>query len=209
MAPFLGGFQVTSAAWISSHAIRVGFSTSYGASYLYQLYAGRTLIGATSSPSERSVVGQLQPSNWPQWLQLVAVAPDQRLTEYGANLPPRPYNRVKVRASVAGDTTDALYVELATGTEPEGAVDPGNVVERVLFDEDRVYELLTPPLEGSGLWNLELATRDDKPPDGNRGTPLELTATVLSTPPDVSLVAGQRFSVALDAGTATLNWTNA
>lgn len=207
-APYLGGMKMTAAQWVSTHAVRVHFTSTWGTACVYQLYAGRSLIGSTTNPSERSIVGQLQPSTWPQFLQLVAVAPAQRLTDYGSSLPLRPYNRVRITAAITDPDGDAAFVELTGGTTPGGAVDDANVLDRIPFKTAGDYSITTAPLEGSGEWNFELATLDDKPPDGNRSTPLEVSATVLATPPDVSLSGGRRLSVALDAGVATITWVN-
>lgn len=203
----LGGFKITKAQWVSPTAIRVSFSTSYGTAHQYQLYAGRELIGATLSTSERSVTGQLKPSAWPQHLTIVAVDPAERLTDYGATLPPRPFNRVKLTFSTSSWPADAEFIEVTGGTEPGGSVDPNNLLARVLYDTDREYEITTPPLAGSGVWNFSVAGRDNRPGGGNLGTAATAQATVTAHPPDVALVGGNRFSVAIEAGVATVSWS--
>lgn len=207
-APYLGGLKIDAAQWVSTHAIRVRFTSSWGSACLYQLYAGRIRIGSTANPAERSIVGQLKPTAWPQFLQLVAVDPVERLTDYGPDLPLRPYNRVRITAAITDPDEDAAFVEVAAGTTVGGAVDEENILEKVPFKAEGNYSILTPPLEGSGEWNFEIATRDNRPLTGNRSAALALSATVLATPPDVRLSGGRRLSVSLAAGVATINWVN-
>lgn len=206
-APYLGGFQISAVGWLSSQAIFVRFSSSYGGSYVYQLYAGRTLIGVTRSPLQRRVVGELQPSNWPQHLTLLAVDPGQSLNDYGASLPIRPYNKVRLRFTTASWPADAKLIELSAGTVVGGAVDPENIVRKIPFDTDGEFEIFSPPMAGTGTWNFEIAGRDNRPNAGNRGTALAVSAEVLAHPPDVVLQADDsRLAVTLDAGEATITF---
>ena len=206
-APYLGGFRITKTQWVGATAIRVDFESTYGSTYAYQLYVGRTRVGATPDQLSRSIVGQLQPSEWPQVLQIVAVDPLERFTDYGALLPKRPYNRVRLRFSTTAWPADSRYVEVIGGTEPEGAPDEANLIDRQLFDTDREYLVTTPPLSGSGEWNFEARGRDGRPGGGNVGDPLSLSAEVLACPPDVALVDGRRLSVAVEDGDATISWS--
>jgi hypothetical protein len=205
--PSLGGHQITKTQWTGPTAIRVDFVSSYAATRLYQLYAGRTRIGVTLDPLSRSVTGQLQPSLWPQQLQLVAVAPEDRFTDYGPSLPLRPYNRVKMRFSTSGWAADSRYVEAIAGTEPGGAPDEDNLIDRLIFDTNRTYEITSPPMPGSGEWNFEVRGRDSRPPDGNVGTALSVAREVLAHPPDVALRQGNRFAVSIEGGVATVSWS--
>lgn len=208
-APYLGGFRITGAEWISPTAISVSISTTWGTAYVYQLYAGRTLIGATSSRTERKIVGQLSPTEWPQLLQVLAVDPIHRTTDYGGSLPPRPYNRAKVAFTASAWPADSKAITVTAGNSVGGAVDPDNVVGRSLFDRNRVYSILTDPLEGSGVWNLSIQGRDDRLADGNAGTGLALTVDVLAIPPDVTLDSStlSRFSVNCSGGIAAISFT--
>jgi hypothetical protein len=207
-APYLGGLAITSARWISTHALRVAFSSTYAATYLYQLYHGRELIGVTDTPLERQIVGQLIPQAWPEPLALLAVTPANKLTDYGASLPPRPYNRVKLTVTPAG-WAGVKQIEVAAGTAVGGAVDVDNVIARTLYDTNRAYQIVTEPLEGTGVWNLEVAGRDDRPPAGNRGTAQAVAVTVTSHPPDLTFIdsAGRRFTPSIAAGVLTVTYT--
>lgn len=206
--PYLGGFLVTDCAWLSATAISVSFTTTYGTDYQYQLYAGRQLIGATVATSERTLVGQLQPSTYPQCLTILAVEPTERLTDYGDRLPPRPYNRVKLRWATLGMPSDMKWIEITSGTVAGGAVSLSNVLALVPFDQNRFYEYLTPPVSGTGTWNFEVAHRDMRPPDGNRGTASAISAAVIAIPPDVESDGfGNRLAVAIASQNATVTYT--
>jgi hypothetical protein len=208
-APYMGGFQITSVGWLSAGAIAVRFSTSYGSDYCYQLYAGRTLIGTTKSGGARDVVGQLEPSTWPQHLTVLAVSPSNKWTDYGASLPLRPYNRVRLRFKTASWPADSRMIEVSAGTVVGGAVDTDNVVARIPFDTDGDFEIFSPPMPGTGQWNFQIAGRDNRPNDGNRGTALAVSANVLAHPPDVVLQDDDsRFSVVVAGGEATVTLEN-
>lgn len=207
MPALLGGTRILDAAWLSAQGIAVRFTSSFAADRFYQLYAGRSLIGVTASPSEREIRGVLVPSIWPQPIQIVAVTPDGRTTDFGSTLPPRPYNRVKLGWTTTGWEGDVRKIDVAAGTEPDGAVDPDNVLERLLFDEDRTYALITPPLAGSGEWNFEIAGRDGTEPLGNRGDPLEASQFINAHPPDVVLQRdGSRLEVTVASQIATVEF---
>lgn len=184
-APYLGGIAITSATWEGPFALRVRFSSTYGTTYVYQVYSGRSLVGSTESSSDREIVCSVAPSDWPQHITLLAVDPGQRYTDYGTRLPPRPYNQVKLLWTTSGWSPETRFCEIVAGTEPGGSVDTENIVANVLFDTDRQYSYVTPPLSGSGEWSFEIAGRDDTLPEGNRGTPVSVTATIDAHPPDV------------------------
>lgn len=205
---YLGGFKLLSFAWLDSHSLRIRFDSTY-TDKLYQLYAGRTLIGRTVSLADRAVIATLQPSLWPEHIQLVAVDLDEIDNDYGAALPGRPYNRAMITTTVEG-WDDAKYLDVIAGNVPGGAVDPENRIYRELFDTNREYTFITPTFHGSGLWNLEVLGRDDKLNEGNPGTSKALTVDVLSHPPDVQLRSdNSRIAVAVSGGTATIDFTEA
>ena len=206
MAARLGGTRITNLAWASDRALRVEF-TSIFTDRLHQVYAGRSLLRVTDSFDERAIVVQLMPTKWPQEIQIVAVEPSDRLTDFGSSLPDRAYNKAKLRATPSG-WTDAKYLEVSAGTEPGGAVDTENVLERVIYDSEREYVYVTPVMEGSGEWNFEVAGIDGTLPEGNRGDALEVSATLLSQPPGPALLDdGSRLEVAVAAGVATVEFS--
>lgn len=206
--PFLGGLKLKSAVWRDSHSLRVRFGSTY-TTMLYQLYAGRSLIGKTESFNSRAIDGTLQSSLWPEHIQLLAVETDQINTDYGDQLPDRPYNRAKLSVTVAG-WDDAKYIDVVSGLIPGGVVDPSNRIHRELFDENREYTFITPTFHGTGNWNLEVLGRDDKQLEGNPGTSQSLNVDILSHPPDVQQRSdGTRLGVSVTGGVATVDFTEA
>lgn len=216
MGTYLGGFEITSYAWLDTHSLGVWFSSTYS-DKIHQLYCGRQLVGETAGYNDRLVVGTMQPTDWPEHITLLAVDADQAGSDFGSLLPDRPYNRAKISATISG-WTDAKYIDVTAGTTAGGDVDDGNLIYRELFDTNRTYTMIVPKddtFRGSGTWKLEVTGRDDKPPNGssssgNLGTAKALTVDVLSYPPDVPLQSdGTRFTVTATSGTATFTFTEA
>lgn len=207
-APFLGGLRIRFVAWMGANAIRVDFESFYRGRFQYQLYAGRTLIGQTYSPAERHIVAPLAPTHWPQVLQVVAVSSSQRLTDYGRQLPPRPYNKALIDVVTTSWPADSRSIEVAAGDEPGGVVDPDHIVARQNWRRDQTYTLTTIPLGPSGGWNFQVAGRDARPPGGNRGLPRELSTTLLTQPSDYALTAaGARFDASVADNTLSVQFT--
>lgn len=208
MAAFLGGIRIDSAAWLGARTLVVRFTSVYGAAFHYQLYAGRCRIGVTASKRQRRIAGELTPSAWPQHLTLAAVDPADRLKDFGTALPPRPYNRVRLKFSTSAWPDDAEHIDVVRGDEPGGAVNPETLVERLLYDTDRQYTVDSDPLPGSGDWNFEVFGRDSRRPDGNAGSKLAASQAVLAHPPDVALAGdGTRLSASVADQTATVSFT--
>lgn len=209
--PYLGGFQIESARWLDSHSVAVRFTSTY-TDKLYQLYAGRQLIGVTANYGDRIVIGTTFQSLYPQILQVMAVDGDEVTTDNGNLLPERPYNRAKISATTSG-WSGAKYIDVTAGTTAGGAVVDTNRIHREFFDTNRTYEMIVPETDtfhGSGTWNLEVIGRDDTEPSGNLGTAKALTVAILSPPPDVQLQAdGSRLTVASESGTATITFLEA
>lgn len=204
--PALGGFSITSAVWISQGALRIDYESNY-TGVLYQVYAGRTLVGVSDTAASTFVVAAVFASHWPQWITLLAVEPDDRLTDYGPQLPLRAYNRARLLWDTSGWNDDARYSEIAASPAPDDPVDETNVISLEEFDTDGSHTFLTDPLPGSGVWSFEIAGRDKRPPDGNRGDELELSTPLLSTPPDCLLHGdGTRLTASVAAGVLTLGF---
>jgi hypothetical protein len=205
-APYLGGLRITSLRWTNPTAIRVDFTSTYASLYQYQLYAGRSLIGQTVSTSERFIVAPVSVSLWPQFFAVVAVDPDNLLTDYGSLLPPRPYNKSKVSVTTSGWPPDSRLVAIAWADTPGGAVDYANEV-RTLYDTDRTYTLTSEPIGPSGDYAFVAYGIDDKPESGNRGNTTSLTASLTTQPPDFALATdGARFQATATSGTATITY---
>lgn len=205
--PFTHGTEITGVYAIGASTIQVTFESVYEDLYLYQLYVGRTLVGVTDGPLDRQVIGAWWPSLYPEMIQILAIDPSDRNTDFGDDLPDRPYNRVKITYTTTGMPADTELIEIAAGTEPGGAVDETNLVASEFFPGSGTFTSITDPLGPGGEWNFEVAGRDGTAPDGNRGTPLELAVTIKAIPPD--LVAdenGDRFTVTADTGVLTLDY---
>jgi hypothetical protein len=205
-APYLGGLRITSLRWTNPTAIRADFVSTYGNLYQYQLYAGRTLIGSTVNTNERFIAAPVGVSLWPQFFAVLAVDPDNVLTDYGPHLPPRPYNKAEVSITTSGWPSDSRLVAIAWADEPGEAVNYANEV-RQLFYTDGSYTLTSEPIGPSGDYTFAAYGIDDKPENGNRGSVTSLTATLTTQPPDFALATdGARFQVTATSGTATITY---
>jgi hypothetical protein len=199
IVPFLGGFRITKAGWAGANAVYVEF-VSDSTTELFQLYAGRTLIGCTARPTERRVVGQLFASDAPYPLSIMRVTPLERLTDFGSLLPPFPWNRFRLGWSVAAPSADIDHFDVLAAPdagEPFSEKPLAAVPYRGVGD----YSFTVPPIGRSGAWAYEIVPRDDAKPLGNAGTPLEVEVDALVPPPDVTPDAdGNRFDLTVDAG---------
>lgn len=203
-APYLGGLRITAAAWLGPATLRVAYASEW-AGLCHQLYAGRRLVGVSASTTARAIAAPFAAGAAPEHLAIAAVAPADRLVDFGPRLPRRPYARVRLAFEASGFPADAKFLDVTAGTAAGGAVDPANLIARELYDADGAYEVLTEPMPGSGAWNFEVRGRDGRPPDGNLGDPLALSAAVLVYPPDVALRPdGTRLDAAAAAGTLTV-----
>lgn len=206
MAALLGGFAISDVRPISGGGYRLTFTTTYTGRH-HQVYVGRTLAGYTEDTAETAITFFLQPSKWPQWVQLVSVLAAEQTTNFGSQLPQRPYNVARLGWTSSG-WTDARWIRVTAGRTPGGAADSTNVLENVLFDQNRTYSYSTKPLPGSGDWNFKVSGVDNRPDGGNVGTALELTAEdVVSTPPDLLLYPnGSRLQQVTADGITTLSF---
>src|SRR3990167_2070335 len=207
-APYLGGFTITRIRYITQTELVITFTTTYGSSYVYQVYRGRQLCGVSNANTDRSVIALVPPADYPEPITLLAVERHERDTDYGSLLPKRPYNKSKFTVTTSGWPADSDRIEIAAGTTPGGAVDLSNIIEQMLFDTDRSYTLITRPLDGTGTWNFEVAGRDTTMIDGNRGTAAAVALDILSHPRDVTFQAdGNRMSYSVAAQSLTVNYT--
>ncbi len=200
---FLGGVRLTQLAWLSEGALQVRFETIHP-DCVHHLYAGRDKVGATASITERGLLARLKPSVWPPHLMLVAALPENGATDFGDLLPPRPFNRPRVSFVASGGSwAAAKTIEVLAGEFPGDPVDADNEIARSVFQWQGAYEIQLPPMAGSGFWAGRIQGRDNVPPTGNVGDPLDFTFRVNTAPPD--LVGRNRFSIAVAGGVATIN----
>lgn len=199
-APYAGGHTIKRAEWGESTELNVDFTTVHTTLH-HQLYHGRQLVGVTETIGSRSISGATQQFDNPEEVQILAVDADDQFTDFGSTLPPRPYARVKLRVTTSGWASDTRYVQFSAGTEPGGAVDVTNILGNVPWVGNGTYVFITPPMLESGTWNFEAAGIDGTLPDGNRGTAIAISATVLVYPPDVLAEEfGPRLTATIDAG---------
>jgi len=205
----LGGMTITNTGWLGPQAVYVDFVSTYGVGYLWQLYANRTLIGATTLSSERRIVGMLQPSGVPAVLTLLLVPAGEVRTDYGQQIPPGPWNRYLLNWNQSGGDADLDRWDITSGPAPSTDPDPTNVLGAVPYYGDRAYSFALPPLDLPGPWRYAVTPRDNAKPLGNAGTPVVIEIPAATPPPDVQFNSdGTRFSVAVASGvlTATFTW---
>lgn len=207
MAAFLGQLRIDQLRWGGGRTLIARFTSGHVGRY-HQLYAGRRRIGLTSGTGQRVIAGQLGFARYPEQITLLAVDPADRARDFGDDLPLRPYNRVRLGWTASGFPSDAEFFDITAGIIPGGAVDSTNRIGRVLFAGDRDYSFLTRPQAGTGQWNFEITARDNRKPDGNAGTAVAASQTVLAHPPDVPFdSAGDRLSVAIAGAELTVTAT--
>lgn len=210
IGPYSGGSQITNLEWVDVFALRVDFETTYD-NLIHQVYIGRSLAGNTESMADLSLICHAIPSIYPEHIQLLAVDPADRYTDFGAILPDRPYNAVKLAWTTSGWAPDTRRIEIAAGTEAGGSVVTSNVIGKVPFDDDGAFQFLTDPLPGSGEWNFQIAGRDKTKPNGNRGIPLAISADILAHPPDLARQPDgyNRLAVTITGGNLTASFVEA
>ncbi len=202
----LGGLKITNLEWIGPTSLLVGFSSTYGTTKHYQLYAGRTLIGTSETTGGRTLIAQLQPNLHPQKLTLMAVGPGYRTTDYGDDLPPGPYNRFKLAITTSSWPTDSKFIDITAGTTAGGAVDSSNRIGRILYDKDRQYIFETDSY-ATGTWNFEATGVDNRKAAGNTGTAIAFSGVSLAQPSDVALNSdGTRFTASISGGTLSVSF---
>lgn len=202
---FLGGVLVTRLAWVSDGALEVRFQTLHR-DCVHHLYAGRDRIGETTTIDERSILARLVPSDYPPPLTLVACLPENSGTDFGALLPPRPFNRPRVWFTASGGSwADAKTIEVLSGEFPGDPVDADNQLGRSVFQWQGAYQIQLPPMGPSGFWSGRIQGRDNVPPAGNVGDPADFSFRVVTAPPDLIPVSSrQRFGIEVSGGVATV-----
>lgn len=207
MSAQMGGLQITDAKWIGQHSLQISFASNLVNRY-FQLYAGRRLVGVTETTRARRIIGQVMPTLIPAPMTVLAVTPDDRLTDYGPQLPPRPWNRYRLDWSTSAYPSDAKFFDLAASTVAGGAVDSANLIARIEYVGDIAYSFDLPELTSGGLWTYRLTPRDDALPLGNPGTPEEVEIAALVYPKDLALRSdGNRFTAAVEAGVLTCEFS--
>lgn len=204
MAFFLGGMRIVNSGWMGYRAVFVDFVSSHRSGFVFQLYANRTMIGRTTLATERRIIGQLVDEDSPAPLTLIRVDSGNALTDYGPQIPQRPWNRFNLQWSASSFPADAACFEITGSTEADGAIDPENVIARVPFNGDGAYQYALPPIARSGDWQYAVTPRDNSMPLGNAGTSQTVTVAAVVPPPDVVMDQdGKRFTLTADEGVIT------
>ena len=196
---FLGGHTIVGAGWTGYRGVRVDFVSQFTAGWFWQLYANRTLIGRTSSPTQRSVIGQLIPSTTDCPLTLVRVDPGSVLVDYGDRLPDLPWNRFGLDWSAESYPADSHHFEITGSRVADGPVDSTNLLANVPFAGDGAYSFILPPITDTGEWSYSVTSRDDALPLGNAGTVQTVSIDALVPPPDFTPTQrGNRFRLLVE-----------
>lgn len=206
---YFGGMTPYRTGWLGPRAVYVDFLSEYTSGWLFQLYAGRRLIGATASPRERRVSGQLLVEDAPCPLTLLRVRPGLRWRDFSSHLPRLAWNRYVLQWQVDAYPPDAKAFEITSSRIAGEPVDPSHVLALVPYAGNRQYEFPLPPIASSGVWVYRLTPRDDAEPSGNAGDSVDVTIDAVVPPADVRLDdAGQRFSLEVVDGelTATFHY---
>lgn len=204
---FLGGHTITKAGWAGPRAVYVEFVSQYTSGWVWQLYAGRKRIGSTLVPADRRVVGQLIVDDAPAPLTVVRVDIANRLTDYGPQLPEMPWHRFLLQWSAASYPADTDRFIITASSAPGEAADANNVLAEPQFIGDGDYQLVLPPLPQSGAWTYRITPVDNALPDGNTGTPEDVTVTAEVPPADLAMQSdGNRFTAAVSGGVLTVSF---
>lgn len=200
---------ITGAVWLSSQALQVSFASHHTDRH-HQLYWGRKLVGVTTTTEQRTINGHIVPTSSPSPLQVVAVTADDIGTDFGQQLPERPYNRFELRWQAADLEADcerfAVFVPSSFGGDPD------SLHQCIEHHGDGTYLSDVPAVDRSGDWTyavqpIDNAEGDEPITEGNYGEATEITQRAKVYPPDVVLNAdGSRFTATAQDGTLTLQW---
>lgn len=202
MSFYLGGFRLVGIGWLSARAVYCDFVSPLGQGNLWQLYANRTLIGATTTAGERRVVGHFLPSISPAPLSLVRIDLADQFTDFGPLLPLEYFNQYELVWTTSG-SVDVDHFDIVEGDSVGGSVDTANVLATVPFTGDGTYRFQLDPFPAGGTWNLGIVAKDAA---GNAATPATNSLVVHMPPPDIKPGPRSRFSVTSVAGVVTASF---
>lgn len=206
MAASLGEFQIEDIYWSGRNALTVVIATARTDRFI-QIYAGRKLVGVSSSLGALTVTGQVQPTHCPTPITIVTVDSDNRANDYGEQLPDRPWNRYRIRWSAASFPSDSRWFAISASPAATEPVDYATTLTRVAFLGDGTYAFELPAVNECGEWTYGITPLDDALPTGNAGTPAELAVDALVYPPDVlTNDDGTRLTADIAAGLLTVGF---
>ena len=190
-------------------AVYVDFQSDYtDGDWLFQLYAGRTLIGRTLIGGDRRIFGQLPYSPSPARLTLLRVDAAYIDTNFGDDFPDVVQaSRYRLQWTASGSSADLHHWDVTGGAAAGDDPAPENILGRVPYYGDRAYSFDLPPFEGPGDWSYAVTPRDNALPLGNAGTPAEVTITANVPPPDLAFEDDEaRFTATVEAGVLTVDY---
>lgn len=200
---------ITGAVWLSSQALQVSFASHHTAKQ-HQLYLGRTLVGVTTSVTDRTINAHIVPTASPSPLQLVAVDPIDVRTNYGRLLPTRPYNKFLVQWTANNMAADTERFAVFVATEP--GTEATVLHQCVEYHGNGNYQSETPAVDQSGYWSYSIQPIDDAQgadpiTEGNYGEGISTEIRAKVYPPDVQLRADRsRFTTSVQGNVMTLGW---
>lgn len=202
---YLGGIRQTSHQWVGPMALLVRFETIH-ATCVHHVYVGKQLAGRAPVGSKGCTI-HLRESDWPQEITVVAQEVEFADRDVGDYLPPRPWNSVRITLTASGASwVDAKFIQALAAEVPGDPVDDEFEVARTVWQGDGDYTLTTIPLPQSGFRAIEVSGVDDSLPAGNVGGTTSVVVRTVSRPPDLVEVGdGERFSVEVAGGIATVD----
>ncbi len=206
MSAQMGGLKITDMQWTGPHTLQVKFASKL-LNRFFQLYAGRRLVGVTESTTARRILGQLMPTRISAPMTVLAVTPSDRLTNFGPQLPRRPWNRYVLDWTADDYPADSRFFDLTSSPAADEEVSDSNLLARIEYVGDIAYSFDLPELTAGGLWKYRLTPRDNALPLGNAGTPQTVEVAALVYPADlVRNAAGERFTCEIEAGAVHLSF---
>lgn len=198
---YLGGQTIVGAGWVGPRAVYVDFVSEYTVGWHWQLYAGRTLIGVSTTSASRQVVGQLIADEAPAPLMLIRVDAANRSTNFGTLLPEAPWHRYRLNWTATSYPADTSHFDVLASPAAGEPVDDSEPVARVSYRGDGDYSFTPAPLPTAGEWNYRIVPRDNALPLGNAGTATDITIEAAMAPPDLPIdTDGNRFTLTVEAG---------
>ncbi|MES2793208.1 MAG: hypothetical protein V4719_26600 [Planctomycetota bacterium] len=200
MGASLGEFTVEDISWAGRNALTVTIATAHTDRFV-QIYAGRKLVGVSNFAGQLSATGQVQPTHCPTPITVLIVDSADRATNFGSQLPRRPWNRFRIGWNAASFPTDSRWFAICASPAANEPVDYSLALARVAYLGDGSYGFELPAVNANGEWIYGVMPLDDAMPFGNAGTPAEMAVDALVYPPDVAIDEnGRRLTAAIADG---------
>jgi hypothetical protein len=204
--PSLGRFTLTKIFWSGQNALTCELSSEFN-DKIFQMYAGRHLVGVTNSAGDVRLTGQVGATRCPPPITIVMCDLVDRDTDFGSRLPDRPWNEYTIGWDANTFPADSAWFAVYGSAAPGGAVNYSSTLRRTPFAGDGTYSQDLPDLPLCGVWKYGVVATDDALNLGNAGDAAELAITVLLFPPDVLVdEQGRRLTVAIAGGNVTVGF---